>query len=226
MICIDLVNVEAATIPLAAFTASVALFRNLQLPTSWNPATKPTPLLARNSNIQPIIAIAGKGTDYVKTIVDTTKGDAIFDYRDGADEMISKIKKHLEAGNYGPVLHGLDPVIGKSSQKVLNEIVTPEGAINLVMPSDAEITSATKTITSVGVVHNTDNGSHGADARDLGLVTARWLTKAMQAGTSKGRPFEVRPGGLHAVDQALKDLKDGKNSATKYVFRIEDTPAS
>ncbi|THZ18023.1 hypothetical protein D6C91_05676, partial [Aureobasidium pullulans] len=158
-------------------------------------------------------------TDYVKTIVDTTKGDAVFDYRDSADEMISKIKKHLEAGNCGPVLHGLDPVIGKSSEKVLNEIVTPEGAINLVMPSDANITS-------VGVVHNTDNGSHGADARDLGLVTARWLTKAMQAGTFKGRPFEVGPGGLHAVDQALKDLKDGKNSATKYVFRIEDTRAS
>lgn len=241
MICIDLVDAEAATIPLAAFTASVALFRNLQLPTPWNPATKPTPLivygastsvgayavkLARNSNIHPIIAIAGKGTDYVNTIVDTTKGDAVFDYRDGADEMISKIKKHIEAGNYGPVLHGLDPGIGKSSQKVLNEIVTPEGAINLVMPSDTEIASATKTITSVGVVHNTDNGSHGADARDLGLVTARWLTKAMQAGTFKGHPFEVRPGGLHAVDQALKDLKDGKNSATKYVFCIEDTPAS
>lgn len=188
MICIDLVDAEAATIPLAAFTASVALFRNLQLPTPWNPATKPTPLivygastsvgayavkLARNSNIHPIIAIAGKGTDYVNTIVDTTKGDAVFDYRDGADEMISKIKKHLEAGNYGPVLHGLDPGIGKSSQKVLNEIVTPEGAINLVMLSDTEIASATKTITSVGVVHNTNNGSHGVDARNLGLVIAR-----------------------------------------------------
>ncbi|TIA42473.1 hypothetical protein D6C79_07023 [Aureobasidium pullulans] len=223
---------QAATIPLAAFTASVALFRNLQLPTPWNPATKPTPFivygastsvgayavkLARNSNIHPIIAIAGKGTDYVNTIVDTTKGDAVFDYRDGADEMISKIKKHLEAGNYGPVLHGLYPGIGKSSQKVLNEIV---------MPNDTEVASATKTMTSVGVVHNTDNGCHGGDARDLGLVTARWLTKAMQTGTFKGHPFEVRPGGLHAVDQALKDLKDGKNSATKYVFRIEDTPAS
>jgi len=94
------------------------------------------------------------------------------------------------------------------------------------MPSDTEIASATKTMTSVGVVHSTDNGCHGADARDLGLVTARWLTKAIQTGTTKGHPFEVRPGGLHAVDQALKDLKDGKNSATKYVFRIEDTPAS
>jgi NADPH2:quinone reductase len=230
---------EAATIPLAAYTAAVALFRNLQLPTPWNPATKPTPFvvygastavgayavkLARNSNIHPIIAVAGKGTDYVKTIVDGTKGDAVFDYRDGSDELISKIRKHLEAGSYGPVLHGLDPGIGKSSQKVLNEIVTPEGAITLVLPSDTEIASATKTTTSVGVVHNTDGGAHGADARDLGLVMSAWFTKALQAGTFKGHPFEVRAGGLQAVDQALRDLKAGKNSAVKYVFRIADTP--
>lgn len=230
---------EAATIPLAAFTAAVALFRNLQLPTPWNPATTATPFviygastavgayavkLACNSNIHPIIAIAGKGTEYVKTIVDSTKGDVVFDYRVGADKVISDIRNHLKAGNYGLVQHGLDPGIGSSSQKVLNEIVTPDGAINLVMPSDTDIKSATKTITSVGVVHNTDNGAHGADARDLGLVTSRWLTKALQAGTFRGHPFEVRPGGLQGVDQALKDLKDGKNSATKYVFRIEDTP--
>jgi NADPH2:quinone reductase len=235
----DHLPTEAATVPLAGYTAAVALFRHLQLPTPWNPAIKPTPFvvyggstavgayaikLARNSNVHPIIAIAGKGTDYVKTIVDESKGDAVFDYGEGADEMISKIKKHLGASEYGPVLHGLDPGVGKSSQRVLNEIVKPNGAINLVMPSDTEIASATKTITSVGVVHNTDDGGHGADARDLGLVMSAWFSKALQAGTFRGHPFEVKPGGLQAVHQALKDLKDGKNSAVKYVFRIADTP--
>jgi NADPH2:quinone reductase len=215
------------------------LFRNLQLPTPWNPATKPTPFiiyggstsvgayaikLARNSNVHPIIAIAGAGKDYVKTIIDESKGDAVFDYRDGEDRLISNIKKHLEAGNYGPVLHGLDPGIGKSSQKTLNDIVESEGAINLVMPSDTDVKSATKTVTSVGTVHYTDNGAHGLDNRDLGLVVSAWLTKALQAGDFKGHPFEVKAGGLEGVDQALKDLKGGKNSAVKYVFRIADTP--
>ncbi|KIL84103.1 hypothetical protein FAVG1_12680 [Fusarium avenaceum] len=230
---------EAATIPLAALTAAVALFRNLKLSTPWNPATASTPFvvygastavgsyavkLARNSNIHPIIAIAGKGTHYVKTLLDSTRGDAVFDYRDGADETIRQIRTHLKDGNYGKVRHGLDPGIGRASQKVLTEIVTPDGAINLVMPSDTEVGSATKTTTSVGVVHNTDNGIHGADARDLGLVTCRWFTKAWQAGTFAGHPFEVKPGGLEGVDQALKDLKEGKQSAVKYVFRIADTP--
>jgi NADPH2:quinone reductase len=92
------------------------------------------------------------------------------------------------------------------------------------MPSDTEVASATKSITSVGVVHNMDNGGHGADARDLGLVMSAWFSKRLQAGTFRGHPFEVKPGGLQVVHQALKNLKGGKNSAVQYVFRIADTP--
>ena len=121
--------------------------------------------------------------------------------------------------------HGLDPGIGLPSQKVLTEVVASDGSIDLVLPSDWDVgSSQTKTKTSVGTVHNQDNGAHGADASDLGLVTCRWFTRALQAGTFDGHPFEVRPGGLEGVEQALKDLKDGKQSAVKYVFRIADTP--
>jgi NADPH2:quinone reductase len=74
----------------------------------------------------------------------------------------------LKAESYGEVRHGLDPGIGHASQKVLTEIVAPDGAINLVMPSDTEVGSATKTMTSVGVVHNQDNES-------LGLMLAFWV---------------------------------------------------
>jgi NADPH2:quinone reductase len=232
-------STEAATIPLAALTAAVSLFRHLALPTPWNPATASTPFvvygassavgsyaikLARNSNIHPIIAIAGKGTHYVSTLLDHTKGDIVIDYRAGADETIRQIRAHLTAGNYGKVLHGLDPGIGLPSQKVLTEIVAPDGAINLVLPSNYDVGSVTRTTTSVGIVHNQDNGAYGADGSDLGFVTCRWFTRAWQAGTFQGHPFEVRPGGLEGVEQALKDLKDGKQSAVKYIFRISDTP--
>ena len=230
---------EAATIPLAALTATVALFRHLKLPTPWNPATESTPFivygassavgsyaikLARNSNIHPIIAVAGKGTHYVETLLDRTRGDMVVDYRIGIDETISKIQEHLKAGNYGEVRHGLDPGIGLPSQKVLTEIVSPSGAINLVLPSDIDTRSATKTSTMVGIVHTRANATWGEDGSDLGLVTCRWFTKAFQTGTFEGHPFEVKSGGLAGVEQALKDLKDGKQSAVKYVFRIADTP--
>jgi hypothetical protein len=100
----------------------------------------------------------------------------------------------------------------------------PDGSNNLVLPSDFDAVSATKTSTSVGIVHNQNNGAYGANGSDLGFVTCRWFTRAWQAGTFDGHPFEVRPGGLEGVEQALKDLKDGKRRAVKYVFRIADTP--
>jgi NADPH2:quinone reductase len=180
--------------------------------------------LARNSNIHPIIAVAGKGTHYVETLLDRAKGDTVLDYRNGTDETISQIRAHLKAGNYGEVYHGLDPGIGVPSQKVLTEIVAPNGAINLVLPSNFDVGSATRTTTNVGLVHNQGNGADEADGSDLGFVTSRWFARAWQAGKFDGHPFEVRPGGLEGVEQALKDLKDGKQSAVKYVFRIADTP--
>jgi len=217
----------------------MALYRNLRLPPPWSPASTSIPLvvygassavgsfalkLARSSNIHPIIAVAGKGTKYVETLIDRTKDDIVIDYRNGPDSTIDQIRAHLQAGNYDKPSHGLDPGIGISSQKVLTEIVAPGGAINLVLPSDFDVEPAVKSLTSVGVVHNQDNGAYGDDASDLGFVICRWFTRSLQLGTFEGHPFEVRAGGLEGVEQALKDLRNGKASAVKYVFRIADTP--
>lgn len=230
---------EGATIPLAALTAAVSLFRNLRLPTPWNPATTPTPFLvygassavgsyaiklARNSKIHPIIAVAGKGTQHVESMLDKTKGDVVLDYRSGSDQVVSQIREHLKSGDYGAVKHGLDPGIGEPAQKILTEIVDSDGVINLVLPSSFDVAPIARTLTSVGIVHNQENGAYGADGSDLGLVTCRWFTRALQAGTFNGHPFEVRAKGLEGVEQALQDLKDGKQSASKYVFRIAETP--
>ncbi|KAH8594219.1 chaperonin 10-like protein [Bisporella sp. PMI_857] len=226
---------EAATIPLAALTAVEALYRHLQLPPPWTPAVAPLPFviygastavgafavkLARASNIHPIIAIAGKGTPYVETLVDRSKGDIVIDYRNGPDEAIKEIRKGLE-GIQAEVRHGLDPGIGPQSARILKEIVVPGGAINLVLPSDFDVSPAVKTVTSVGAAHNQDNWG---DSRDLAFVFCRYFSRGLQMGTFSGHPHEVRPGGLEAVEQALKDLKNGRASAVKYVFRISDTP--
>ncbi len=73
------ISLEAATIPLAAMTASLALYWTLQLPQPWTPAINPNPLLvyggssavgafaiklAIASNLHPIIAVAGAGIQY------------------------------------------------------------------------------------------------------------------------------------------------------------------
>ena len=232
--------IEAATIPLAALTAVMALYHNLKLPTPWSPATAPLPLvvygastavgafalkLAKNSNIHPIIAIAGNGKDYVETLVDRSKGDIVVDYREGNDAMISQIRNHLKKGGYGEPQHGLDPGIGVHSKKVLDEIVAADGAINLVLPSNWSTVSAVKTTTSVGISHGADRATWEGNASNLAFVFSRWFTRGLQLGNFQGHPFEIRSNGLEGVEQALKDLKDGKASAVKYVFRIRDTPS-
>lgn len=45
----------------------------------------------------------------------------------------------------------------------------------------------------------------------------------LQEGSLKGHPFEVVPGGLHGVLDGLRNLRDGKASGIKYVYRIDET---
>ncbi|KAH8600018.1 chaperonin 10-like protein [Bisporella sp. PMI_857] len=227
---------EAATIPLAGLTAAIALYRHLDLPPPWNPADTTIPLvvygastavgsfaikLAKNSNIHPIFAIAGKGAHYVETLLDRTKGDMVIDYRNGPEEAVKQIRNGLEAGNEAEVKYGLECGIGPQSARIFKDIIAPGGLVNLVLPSNFDVSPAVKSLTAVGAAHNhVDFG----DSRDLAFVFSRYFSRALQHGTFSGHPFEVRPDGLEGVEQALRDLKDGQASAVKYIFRISDTP--
>ncbi|KAJ5201223.1 hypothetical protein N7449_006026 [Penicillium cf. viridicatum] len=227
---------EAATIPLATLTAAVSLYAHLGFPPPWTPAVKPTPFivygastavgsfaikLACNSNIHPIIAIAGKGSQYVWGLLDQSKGDTVIDYREGVEATTKAIKDSLEIAGHSTVQQALDTVIIPQSAEVLKQSVTPGGQVDFVLPNDLDVSPAIKSITSVGSVHNQPGfGNH----EELGFIFSRYLTRALQNGSFSGHPFEVRPRGLEGVEEALKDLKAGKASATKYIFRIADTP--
>ena len=49
------------------------------------------------------------------------------------------------------------------------------------------------------------------------------FARGLATGEFKGHPYKVVPGGLGAVPGILEDLKAGKASAVKYVFRIGET---
>src|SRR5450432_603662 len=94
-------------------TAGMAIYRCQGLPVPWSPRTStapPLPLiiygassslgcfaikLARASNIHPIIAIAGSNTEYIRTLLDPSKGDSIIDYRQGPEAMKAAVKEAL-----------------------------------------------------------------------------------------------------------------------------------
>lgn len=67
----------------------------------------------------------------------------------------------------------------------------------------------------MGTVHQTD--------REFAAAWFRLFAMGLKEGWFSGHPHEVVAGGLGGIEKALQNLKDGKASAVKYVFRIEET---
>jgi NADPH2:quinone reductase len=216
-------------------TAAIGLYKRLALPQPWSPTDKPTPLiiygaasavgafglkLAVQSNIHPILCVAGRGADFVRSIpgYDESKGDAIVDYRQEPAEIVAGLKKALEASGAEKVSHALDATSEHGSYENICKVLEPHGHVTTVLPiKEGEKLPQTmvKTRTMVG-------DSHG-DAKDFANAYFRHFAYGLKNGSFSAHPYEVRKGGLGAVESALTDLKNGKASAVKYVFKISET---
>lgn len=212
----------------------MGIFSRLGLPDPWTPATSRTPLviyggasavgafaikLARRANIHPLIVVAGKGASYVETLIDRSQGDTIVDYRGGDDAVVEGLKQALQqSANVSQAPYVLDAVSEKGSVENIAKVLDPHGHATFVLPYEKAVFPETvhHSLTLVGSVHDKE--------RDLGYVYFRYFAKGLQDGWFSGHPTQVRENGLEGVEGALQDLKDGKASAVKYVFRIADTP--
>lgn len=240
---------EGSTVPLAAMTAALGLYQSLGLPAPYTPTTKPLPLivyggssavgayaikLAQLSNIHPVIAIAGKASKFVEGLIDRSKGDTIVDYRKGEEAVLQGIKEAVEKAGQSKVLYAYDAVSEGNTIATLGKALAPGGKINTVLPNadDSGLPdSVTAKRTMVGTVHmdisaDSDEGKAGVKLgdRDFAFAFFRLFGRGLQEGWFSGHPYEVVPGGLEGVQKALKDLKDGKASGVKYIFKIADTP--
>lgn len=226
---------EAATIPLAGITAAVGLYRELALPEPWLPVSddKKIPLLiwggssavgaftlqlAKKSNIHPLIVVAGRATDFVKKFLDPSKGDVVLDYRQGNDAIVKGVKDALKGQK---LYHAYDAVSDHGSYETIFKVLeAPGGKITVVLPGkkyDGVPEGIELLVTSCGKVFGEEKD------KDFGYVYSRYFAKGLKDGWFKPHPHEVLPGGLGGVQQGLQNLKDGKASAIKYVFRIEET---
>jgi NADPH:quinone reductase len=224
---------EGAAIPLAALTAAVGLYQRLSLPLPWKPATESIPLviygaasavgaytlqLAVQSKIHPLICVAGNGIPFVEQFLDKSKGDCVIDYRKGDEAVVQALHDAVSKSGKN-LMHVYDAVSEKGSYVNASKVLHPNGGkITLVLPGKKyeEIPkSMEKSITSVGSVHTDD--------KDFGYMMSQMFARGLQQGWFKAHPQEVVSGGLGGVEKALKNLKDGKASAVKYVFRIADT---
>ena len=240
-------QIEASTIPLAALTAADVLYQNLNLPLPFNPTSTPIPLIiygassavgsfalqfARQSNIHPIIAIAGSGVPHVETLLDKSKGDEVLDYRVGSAELLIALKGAVGKSG-GEAKHAFDAIAQKESYITVAQALSPGGKIALVSPG-TDLSTIPEGIhaesTYVGTVHGQallgpprqeKTGTQVGD-KEFGEVILVLIKRGLEKGWFKGQPYEVR-GGLEAVEGALRDLKEGKVSAKKLIFRIGDT---
>lgn len=220
-------------------TAALGLFKHLGLPQPWTPAENPIPLivyggsgavgsfaikLAALSNIHPIIAVAGRGEKYVASLLDKSKGDAIVDYRKGDEAVVQGIHDALKAAGASRVSYAFDAVSEHGSYQNIYKVLDPYGKITLVLSSKTD-TKVPENITQSGTMVGDVHGQRGLKpgAKEFGFVFFRYFGRVLQLGTFTGHPHEVVPGGLGGVGTAVKNLKAGKASAVKYVFRIADT---
>jgi NADPH2:quinone reductase len=238
---------EAATIPLAGMTAALGMFQRLALPLPWYPAQDRLPLvvygaasavgafaikLATLSNIHPIIGVAGRGISYVESLIDRSKGDTIIDYRKGNEEVVKGLQSALGSEKLG---YAFDAVSDHGSYQNLMKVMDlAKGRIALVLARkkyDGIPDDFAKFFTQVGRVHaSTYPGIKGEKKlegllgdQDFGAIMYKFFERGLSNGWFKGHPYEVVPGGIGGVEKGLTDLKAGKASATKFVFRIDET---
>ncbi|OQU95120.1 Alcohol dehydrogenase GroES-like domain-containing protein [Cladophialophora immunda] len=235
---------EAATIPLAAFTAAVGLYHCLQLTPPWEPATARTPLivygassavgafvlkLACRSNIHPIIAIAGNGHLMVEKLIDRSKGDVVVDYREGEEHLISRVHETLAERGIDSVGHAFDCISEHGSPELMARLLAPNGHATFVLLEKDYSAVAKKILTSltyVGYVHtgpfpvNAKKGvrfnpdGHG---HDFGAVYSSVFARGLADGWLTAHPYQIVANGLRGLPVALKNLQGGRASAKKYM---------
>ncbi|KAL7955449.1 GroES-like protein [Trichoderma compactum] len=200
----------AVTLGLSYITAALNLYKELRLPEPWVPAEDPTPLvifgaassvgafavnLASLSNIHPIYAVAGRGTEFVESLLDSSKGDRVIDYRQGPDFVTAEIQR-------------LTPKLDSYTTSVMVKLMDPvKRRLSMVLPQELprQIAAGIKTPVS-----------------SFAHVYFRHLSGALANDIIWHHPFEVVDSGFGGISRALKDLRDGKNIASKYVIHISE----
>lgn len=146
---------------------------------------------------------------------------------------MSGIKEALQKAGVSEVKHAFDAVSEKNSFQNLSKIMAPEGShITLVLPGK-DYSAIPKNIKHSGTmvmdvhVDNPPESKKGKagiklGGKEFGYVYFRLFSKGLQEGWFPAHPHEVVPGGLKGIETGLSNLKNGVNSATKYVFRFSD----
>ena len=166
-------------------------------------------------------------------LIDPSKGDVVLDYRDGDEQLVQNLKAAVKSAG-GQVEYAFDAVSDHGSYENICKVLDHKsGKITLVLPGKdyKEIPETVeKSTTTVGAAQiGTDSDPWQKKTgmqtgnEEFAMAFFRYFARGLQKGFFKGHPYEVVPGGLAGIQGGLQNLKDGKASAVKYVFRLADT---
>ncbi|KAM0233816.1 hypothetical protein ACHAP5_010248 [Fusarium lateritium] len=244
---------EAATIPLAAYTSVCALFQELAIPEPWSPLAKSTdkrPLLiygastatgafgiklAAAANVHPIIAVGSQRSAFIKPFLDESKGDTLVDYTEHKteEELVKAIQEAFKKAGApdGRCWKAFDSVSEDDTIKLVTKAIAgpPDAAgqkpkvTNILMKTKVEGADPSVDIVTsmVGQVHNKNENDK--------LIGATWATafsRGLREGWLTSHPYIIGKNGLEGLSEGLKDLKNGKTRAQKFLTIVGETPGA
>lgn len=182
--------------------------------------------LLQKADIHPIICVAGRGIDFVKTLISEDKGDTIVDYRKGDEAVVQGMKNGAKQGEV--LRYAFDAVSDHNSYTNIAQVLDrsdPQGKfgkskVTVVLPGkqyEGIPEEIQLSLTQVGTVHKKDLNW------DLGYAWFRLFGQGLREGWFSPHPHEVVAGGLNGVQKGLEALKDGSVSAQKMVFKVSET---
>jgi len=229
---------EAATLGVGITTVGQGLYQSMELPLPDSPAKEPFPVLiyggstatgalaiqfAKLSGLEVITTCSERNFSYVKSL----GADAAFDYNSpscGAD-----IRKHTN----NKLFYAFDCISEKNSPQICAEALSSSSStqkpiystlLKTEMPRDDVQMRHTIGYTVVGEAFTM--GPNGpefpAKPEDFEFGKKFWklATDLLEKRKYKVHQIELRSGGLEGVLKGLDDLKDGRVSGKKLVYRV------
>ncbi|GAB7357142.1 hypothetical protein MBLNU459_g7936t1 [Dothideomycetes sp. NU459] len=225
---------EASTLGVGISTVGQGLYQSLKLPLPTEPSKEAIPLLiyggstatgslaiqyAKLSGLKVITTCSPHNFDFVKSL----GADEVFDYKD--PECAKKIREYTNDS----LTHVFDCISEGSSPKIGTDAISSKGGvISFLLQADSPRKDVegkrTLAYTITGEAFTFASQPVPANPEDFEFGKKFWSLseKLFAEGKLKVHRPEVRKGGLKGVFEGLEDLKNGKVSGVKLVYKINE----
>ncbi|MCJ1252152.1 hypothetical protein MMC30_009390 [Trapelia coarctata] len=233
---------EAATLGVGVTTVGQGLYQSLKLPLPTEPSKDGTPVLiyggstatgtlaiqlAKQSGLTVVTTASPRNHPLCKEL----GADAVFDYNDPtcAEQISDYTKNKLH--------HAFDTISNEQTAAICAAALSSSSSgskiySNLMpidkLPRDDVQNNCTLAYSSLG--EDFKIGEKGQEMpgknEDLEFASKFWsiAEELLSEGKVKPHPVDLRPGGLKGVLEGLDEMRKGKVSGKKLVYRIEETP--